>query len=74
MDFDPKMIHPVEIVQNDPNLMMLIRLGMLINGIDLTPRFSGWVSAVHGDEELQATAAAFQNMIGMLKRESGISI
>ncbi len=74
LDFDPIALHPLEIVQNDTKLMMLIRLGMLINGVDLTPRFSGWVSAVHGYEELHSTVTAFRNTIGMLRREPGLTI
>ena len=71
VDFDARAIDPRELLQNDPGLMALIRLGMLVNGVDLTPRFSGWVSAMHGEEELQATIEAFRCTIDMLKQEPG---
>ena len=46
LEFDPARIDPSELAGNDPVLVGLVRLAMLINGVDVTPRFSGWISAV----------------------------
>ncbi len=73
LEFDPATIDPSELTGNDPELVGLVRLAMLINGVDVTPRFSGWISAVHEDRDLQKTAEAFQRTIGMLKKESVIA-
>ena len=73
LEFDPARIDPSELTGNDPELLGLVRLAMLINGVDVTPRFSGWISAVHGDRDLRQTAEAFRRTIGMLKKESVIA-
>ncbi len=73
LEFDPARIDPSELTGNDPELVGLARLAMLINGVDVTPRFSGWISAVHGDRDLRQTAEAFRRTIGMLKKESVIA-
>ena len=49
-----------------------IRMGMLVNGVDVNSGPSGWVSATHGPEELEATVDAFQATIRALKREGTV--
>ena len=71
--FDPHTVDPDELVRADAELMSKLRLAMLLNGVDLTPRFSGWTSAVHGADEAAATIDGFRNALQKLKSEFGES-
>jgi glutamate-1-semialdehyde 2,1-aminomutase len=46
-----------------------IRMAMLTNGVDINSGPSGWASASHGPEELEATVQAFRASVRALKRE-----
>jgi glutamate-1-semialdehyde 2,1-aminomutase len=50
-----------------------IRLGLLVNGVDMNSGPSGWVSAMHGEEEMAVTVDAFRATVRALKREGSIS-
>ncbi|MBV9736354.1 MAG: aminotransferase class III-fold pyridoxal phosphate-dependent enzyme [Acidisphaera sp.] len=49
-----------------------VRLGMLVNGVDINSGPSGTISATHGEPELQATIDAFRATIRALRREGAI--
>ncbi|MDR3528958.1 MAG: aspartate aminotransferase family protein [Rhodopila sp.] len=46
-----------------------VRMGLLVNGVDMNSGPSGWISAMHGEEELAITVDAFRATIRALKRE-----
>ena len=46
-----------------------LRMGMLINGVDMNAGPSGTISATHGEEEMAITVDAFRATIRGLKRE-----
>jgi glutamate-1-semialdehyde 2,1-aminomutase len=49
-----------------------VRMGMLVNGVDLNTAPSGTISAVHGEEEMAITVDAFRATIRALRREGAI--
>ena len=49
-----------------------LRMGLLVNGVDVNSGPSGWVSAVHGEEEMALTVAAFAAAVRALKREGAV--
>lgn len=49
-----------------------VRMGMLVNGVDINAGPSGYVSAMHGEEEGAVTVDAFRATIRSLKREGAI--
>ena len=72
-DFDPTAVPPAELSGNDPQLVSTLRLAMLVNGVDLSPRFSGFLSAVHTDDDIEQTADAFQRALESLIDEGIIA-
>jgi glutamate-1-semialdehyde aminotransferase len=67
--FDPARI-PLEDMKNQPKgLINKLRLGMLVNGVDLNPRGGGLLSCTHTRDDVATTAAAFREAIRMLKQE-----
>jgi glutamate-1-semialdehyde 2,1-aminomutase len=68
-NFDPAQI-PLEDMKNQPKgLINKLRLGMLVNGVDLNPRGGGLVSCTHTKDDVTNTAAALREAIRMLKQE-----
>jgi glutamate-1-semialdehyde 2,1-aminomutase len=49
-----------------------VRLGMLVNGVDMNSGPSAWISAMHGAEEMAITVDAFRATIRALKREGPV--
>jgi glutamate-1-semialdehyde 2,1-aminomutase len=49
-----------------------VRMGMLVNGVDMNSGPSGYISAMHGEEEMAITVDAFRATIRALKREGMI--
>jgi glutamate-1-semialdehyde 2,1-aminomutase len=49
-----------------------VRMGMLINGVDMNSGPSGTISATHGEEEMATTVEAFRATIRALKREGAV--
>ena len=45
-----------------------LRCAMILNGVDIPP-FHGWVSAVHSEEDITLTVAAFEKALQMLQAE-----
>jgi glutamate-1-semialdehyde 2,1-aminomutase len=50
-----------------------IRMGLLVNGVDMNSGPSGTISAMHGEEEMAITVDAFRATIRALKREGVVS-
>jgi glutamate-1-semialdehyde 2,1-aminomutase len=50
-----------------------VRMGMLVNGIDMNSGPSGYISAMHGEEEMAVTVEAFRATVRALKREGTIA-
>jgi len=50
-----------------------VRMGLLVNGVDMNSGPSAWISAMHGDEELAITVEAFRATVRALKREGAVS-
>jgi glutamate-1-semialdehyde 2,1-aminomutase len=46
-----------------------VRMGLLVNGVDMNSGPSGTISAMHGEEEMAITVDAFRSTIRSLKRE-----
>jgi glutamate-1-semialdehyde 2,1-aminomutase len=55
-----------------PGVMIKIRIGCLLHGVDIMPWPGGPISAVHTDEDCHLTAEAFRQTIRMLKDEGDI--
>jgi glutamate-1-semialdehyde 2,1-aminomutase len=49
-----------------------IRMGLLVNGVDMNSGPSGTISAMHGEEEMATTVDAFRTTIRALRREGEI--
>ena len=49
-----------------------VRMGLLINGVDMNSGPSGTISAMHGEEEMAVTVDAFRATIRALKREGAV--
>jgi glutamate-1-semialdehyde 2,1-aminomutase len=54
------------------NMPALVRMGMLVNGVDLNTAPSGTISAMHGEDEMAITVDAFRATIRALRREGMI--
>lgn len=54
------------------SLAIKLRLGMLINGVDIFSWPGGPTSAVHTPEDLELTASAFRNTVRLLREEGEI--
>ena len=49
-----------------------VRMGMLVNGVDVNTGPSGTISAAHGEEEMALTVDAFRATVRALKREGAV--
>jgi glutamate-1-semialdehyde 2,1-aminomutase len=67
--FDPFSVAYQEITAKPAPLAQKLRLALLLQGIDVNGRLSGFVSATHGPAELEATVTAFRNALTMLRSE-----
>jgi glutamate-1-semialdehyde 2,1-aminomutase len=67
--FDSYSVAYKEITANPAPLAQKLRLALLLHGIDVNGRLSGFVSATHGPAELEATVTAFRNALAMLRSE-----
>jgi glutamate-1-semialdehyde 2,1-aminomutase len=47
----------------------LVRMGLLVNGVDMNSGPSGYISAMHGEEEMATTVDAFRATVRAMKRE-----
>lgn len=70
--FDPLSVPAVAMKDRPKELIRLLRLAMLVNGVDTNPMCGGLVSATHGPAEVARTAEAFASSIDMLRRAGDI--
>jgi glutamate-1-semialdehyde 2,1-aminomutase len=56
-----------------PALITKLRLGTIVNGVDFSAKPGGVVSAVHSDDDIEATATAVRTAIRMLKDEGDLT-
>jgi len=71
--FDPVPFVPRMIAKKKADPMPAkVRMGLLVNGVDVNPSPYGTISATHGDEEMTLTVDAFRTTIRALKREGAI--
>jgi glutamate-1-semialdehyde 2,1-aminomutase len=49
-----------------------VRMGLLVNGVDMNSGPSGTISAMHGAEEMATTVDAFRSTVRALKREGAV--
>jgi glutamate-1-semialdehyde 2,1-aminomutase len=49
-----------------------VRMGLLVNGVDMNSGPSGYISAMHGEEEMATTVEAFRATVRALRREGTI--
>ncbi len=66
--FDPLSLSSVDMKDRPKDLIRLLRLAMLVHGVDLNPACGGLVSATHGSEEVARTADALRASIEFLRR------
>jgi glutamate-1-semialdehyde 2,1-aminomutase len=66
VNFDSAEIPGQELAANDTTVLSPLRLAMLINGIDTSPRFSGFLSAAHGNAEIDQSTEAFRRALELL--------
>ncbi len=67
--FDPLGLDWRELISGSKPLAQKFRLALLVNGVDVNGRLSGFLSATHGTAELDATVAAFRAALAMLRAE-----
>ncbi|HVZ08428.1 aspartate aminotransferase family protein [Rhodopila sp.] len=65
LDFAPSMLGKAR----GAGITSKVRMGMLVNGVDMNSGPSGTISATHGDEEMAITVDAFRATIRSLRRE-----
>ena len=70
--FDPSALTNEQLAAIAPKTARMLRLAMLVNGVDLHGRAGGIVSAAHGEDDLSQTIAAFGESLAMLRREGEI--
>lgn len=68
VSYVPKMIGK----SRGSDMAVKVRMGLLVNGIDVNTGPSGTISAVHGEEEMALTVDAFRSTIRALKREGAV--
>lgn len=71
--FDPFSIPYEELTKTKPSLVQKIQLGMLLHGVHFSSWPGGVTSAVHSQDDLDLTIAAFRETLLMLKDEAEIS-
>ncbi len=67
--FDPAEVPAAELKARPGEVVRLLRLAMLVNGVDIAGWPGGLVSAVHGEREIEETLAAWGESLAMLRAE-----
>jgi glutamate-1-semialdehyde 2,1-aminomutase len=71
--FDPVAFIPTMLgAKRGEGVASSLRMGMLVNGVDVNSGPSGTISATHGDDEMNVTVDAFRASIRALRREGAI--
>jgi len=73
LTFDPLSLPAVTMKDRPKELIRLLRLAMLVHGVDTNPMGGGLLSATHGAAEVERTAEAFAASIDMLRRAGEIA-
>jgi glutamate-1-semialdehyde 2,1-aminomutase len=71
--FDPA-LYPLAAFEKaaDHPAVPLLRLALMLEGVDLSGKIGAMTSAVHGEDDIAATAEAMRGAIRMLKDESAL--
>jgi glutamate-1-semialdehyde 2,1-aminomutase len=78
-DFVPSQFDAVSFIQRmidkprGEGLTGQVRMGLLVNGVDMNSGPSGYISATHGEEEMAVTVDAFRTTVRALKREGAVA-
>jgi glutamate-1-semialdehyde 2,1-aminomutase len=67
--FDPAAIPPGELKAKPAETVRLLRLALLVNGVDISGWPGGLVSAAHGEDEVGETLAAWAESLKMLQAD-----
>jgi glutamate-1-semialdehyde 2,1-aminomutase len=67
LHFDATSIDFRELLSNPPGLAQLVRLALLVHGVDINGRLSGLISAVHTPDDVEHTAMALAGTVHMLR-------
>ncbi|HUK09638.1 MAG TPA: aminotransferase class III-fold pyridoxal phosphate-dependent enzyme [Stellaceae bacterium] len=67
--FDPAALDHAELTANSKALQQKLRIALLVNGVDLNGRLSGFASATHDRAEMNQTVSAFGAALRMLREE-----
>ena len=67
--FDPLDIDYAELKDRPPELVNKVRLGLLVNGVDIQGWPGGVTSAANTADDISVTADALRETIRMLRRE-----
>jgi glutamate-1-semialdehyde 2,1-aminomutase len=71
-NFDPLTVHYEELKGNAPGAVQKLRIGMILNGVDIMGWPGGNISAVHTYEDRAKTVAAFRAAIQLMKEEGDL--
>jgi glutamate-1-semialdehyde 2,1-aminomutase len=72
--FDPIPFIPTMIAdKRGAGIAAALRMGMLVNGVDVNSGPSGTISATHGDDEMNVTVDAFRTTLRALRREGAVN-
>ena len=63
-----------ELKGGDKKLVARLRLALLVNGVDPSPRLGGFTSATHTGADIADTIAAYREAIGMLRAENDLPV
>ena len=72
--FDPHACGIDELKGGDPVLVGRLRLALLVNGVDSSPRLGGFTSATHTGADIAETIAAYREAIHMLRAEGELPV
>ncbi len=70
--FDPHAVTMDELKSPTARLLSRLRLALLLNGIDVNGRLSGFTSIAHDDADIAAAAAALRASVRMLREEGEV--
>lgn len=71
--FDPFDCDMTELKAQPEELLRRLRLALLVHGVDVNGRIGGFLSATHGETEVDEAVAAFRGAIGMLREEGELA-
>lgn len=74
LQFDATTVDYRELTSLPPALARLVRLALLTNGVDVSSRVSGFISAAHDADDVEATAAALRASVEMLRADGELPL